>query len=194
MSVITLAFFGVLSVTGLSLIQQNQKTKQVSIEHLTAAQLAAATANWNSYTDAGYAAASGISLKYPPDWQINITDVKKVGNTTNPTAVVNERVVYLPTAETAQAEWNTCAATTSADACGAAAGDKTVSGSEITINGLDAYSATMQNSFSTYHVTVIRGNKSTADGIPYVELTTTTNDPAALTSFNAVMASATFPN
>lgn len=83
----------------------------------------------------------------------------------------------------------------SADACGAAPGDKTISGSASTINGFAAYTATMQNtSGSTYHVTVIRGNKPASFGTPYVEFTITSNDVATVSAFAAVMASATLPN
>ena len=39
------------------------------------------TQGWNTYNDTGYAAASGISIKYPSDWKINIPRVKAVGNT-----------------------------------------------------------------------------------------------------------------
>jgi Tfp pilus assembly protein PilV len=150
---------------------------------------------WITYNDTGYAAASGISIKYPSDWQIDITRVKKIGNTNNPTAVINERVVFLPSSETPQEEWNTCATNVSADACGADPGDKTLNSNESTINGLAAYTATMQNSYGTYHVTVIRGNKSTQPaGTPYVEFTTTASDPTALSTYAAIMASSTFPD
>jgi hypothetical protein len=153
------------------------------------------TQGWNTYNDTGYAAASGISIKYPSDWQIHIPGVKNVGNTASPTAVINERVVFLPSSETPQEEWNTCATNVSADACGAAPGDKTLSSNQSTINGLAAYSATMQNSYGTYHVTVIRGTKSTSPaGTPYVEFTTTTSDPTALNTYAAIVASATFPS
>src|SRR6266566_6373100 len=72
---------------------------------------------WNTYNDTGYAAASGISIKYPADWEISIPGVKKIGNTRNPTAVINEREVFLPSSETPKEEWNTCAVNVSADAC-----------------------------------------------------------------------------
>ncbi len=150
---------------------------------------------WNTYNDSGYAAASGINIKYPPDWEINIAGVKKIGNTKNPTGVIHERVIYLPLSETPQEEWNTCATNISADACGAAPGDKTLSSKESTTNGLAVYTATMQNSYGTYHVTVIRGNKPPPPaGTPFVEFTTTSSDPTALSTYAAIMASATFPN
>lgn len=208
--IITLAIFGVLAVTGLSLYRQNQKGRQASRENLSAAQLAAATASqntyndigyasasasWSTYNDTGYASASGISLKYPSDWKINVLKVKTAGNANNPTAALNERGIFLPTAETPQEEWDTCATEVSGDACGAFPGDKTISGSESTINGLAAYSATMQNSNGiTYHVTVIRGNKPTSDGIPFVEFTIYSTDPTVLNSFASIIATATFPN
>ncbi len=191
-----------LSVTGLVLFQHHKQdsarnsaatsTTQTSTQPQST--VTQSTQDWNTYNDTGYAAASGISIKYPSDWQINIPHVKKVGNTKNPTAVINERVVFLPSSETPQEEWNTCATNVSADACGAAPGDKTLSSKEFTINGLAAYAATMQGSNGIYHVTVIRGNHSTSDGIPFVEFTTTTSDKAALSTYAAIIASATFPN
>lgn len=156
------------------------------------------TTTWSTYHDTGYAASTGISIKLPSDWEIVVPGSKPskilFGNSQNPVAVVGLRSVYLANSETPEQEWNTCAANVSADACGAAPGDKTVSGSASTINGLASYAATMQNSYGTYHVTVIRGNKSTSDGIPFVEFTTTTSDPTALNTYTAIMASATFPS
>jgi hypothetical protein len=194
-----------LGVTGLVLYQRQTPSRAKNIAATSPSQTttqpqstvtqSATSQGWNTYNDTGYAAASGISIKYPPGWQINVNRVKKVGNTNNPTAIINERVVFLPSSEAPKDEWNTCATNISADACGAAPGDKTLSSNESTINGLAAYTATMQNSYGTYHVTVIRGNKSTPPaGTPYVEFTTTTSDPAALNSYAASMASATFPN
>lgn len=150
---------------------------------------------WNAYNDTGYTASSGISIKYPAGWRIDIDHIKTLGNTTNPTAAIGMRGVFLPTAETPKDEWNTCTTNVSADACGAAPGDTTISSNESTINGYAAYTATMKNSSGkTYHVTVIRGNTATSDGIPFVEFTTTTSDQAALNTFAAIKASATFPN
>jgi Tfp pilus assembly protein PilV len=203
----------VLAVIGIMAYQQHKpsvvKNSSVTSSNQTTTQPKSNTTNqpaqptvqpdpyqgWNTYNDTGYAAASGISIKYPSDWQINITRVKKIGNTKNPTAVINERVVFLPTSETPKEEWDTCATNVSADACGAAPGDKTLSNNESSINGLAVYTATMQNSNYTYHVTVIRGSKSTSPaGRPYVEFTTIASDPAALKTYAAIIASATFPN
>lgn len=92
LAVITLAIVGVLAVTSLSLYQQNKHIKQSSGRQptmtLDAAQLAATTATWNTYNDTGYAVASGLSIKYPPDWNINIPGVKTIRNTASPTAVI----------------------------------------------------------------------------------------------------------
>lgn len=150
---------------------------------------------WNTYNDTGYDVASGISIKLPPSWELNIPGVKAVGNTANPSTIISERIIYYPsdTMVSPEDEWNTCAAIVSAAACGAAPGSKTISGTATTINGLATYSATMQNSFGTYHVTVIRGNEPTSNGIPFIEFTTTSSDPTVLSSFAAVMASAAYP-
>jgi hypothetical protein len=197
-----------LAVTGLAVYQRQKpssaRTSAAANQTQTATQpqstvTRSAQTNtsqgWNTYNDTGYAAASGISIKYPADWKINIPHVKAIGNTTNPAAVINERVVFLPSSETPKEEWNTCGTNVSADACGAAPGDKVLSNKEFTINGLAAYTATMQNSYGTYHITVIEGNKSTPPaGRPYVEFTTISSDPSALNTYDAIMASATFPN
>ena len=153
-------------------------------------------AGWKTFNNTGYAVATGISLKYPADWQINIPGVGKFGTTSNPTGTINMRSTYYPAASavTPQVEWETCAATFSADACGAASGDTTVNGSESTINGLAAYTATMHNSYGIYHVTVLRGNTPTSNGIPYVEFTIGSNDSSILSTFATIMASTTFPN
>lgn len=154
-----------------------------------------ASQNWATYTDTG-AAATGITFKYPTDWEISIPGpgAKGAGNTTNPTARIGVRGIFLPTVETPQDEWNTCATKISGDACGAAPGDNTLSGSESTVNGYAVYTATMQNSYGTYYVAVIRGNKATSDGIPFVELTTYSTNPTLLNTFTAVVATASFPN
>jgi len=198
-SLVVIAIIGTLAMTSLALYQQNQTiAKQSSRHQLTttedSAQLAAATTNWNIYKDSGYAAASGISIKYPVDWNISIPGVKTVGNNKQPTAIITERVIYLATAQSPKDEWNTCAATISADACGAAPGDKTINSKESMTNGYATYSAKMQTSSgNTYHVTVIRGNP-TPDGIPFVEFTTTSTNQAALNTYADIMASATFSN
>lgn len=153
-------------------------------------------AGWQTFNDTGYGVATGIRLKYPADWQINIPGVGKFGNTSNPTGTINMRSTYFPSSSsvTPKEEWDSCGTNHSADACGAAPGDTTVSGSASTINGLAAYSATMHNNYGTYHVTVIRGNKPTSNGIPYVEFTIGSNDPSILNTFATIMASATLPN
>jgi hypothetical protein len=193
---ILLSVFLVTGIVAFGTVIANHQTsnQKVNITQSAAITPTSPVSNWGTYHDAGYAAASGISIKYPPEWKINIPGVKAIGTTKNPTAVINERDIFLPSSETPKEEWNTCAVNVSADACGAAPGDKTLSGSESTINGLAAYTATMQNSDGTYHVTVIRGNQSTSNGTPFVEFTTTSNDPAALNAYAAIMASAMFTN
>src|SRR6266702_1942117 len=137
---LTVFVIAALAVTGLLLFQHHKQdsarnsaatsTTQTSTQPQST--VTQSTQDWNTYNDTGYAAASGISIKYPPGWEINVPGVKKVGNTKNPTAVINERVVFLPSSETPQEEWNTCATNVSADACGAAPGDKTLSSKEFT--------------------------------------------------------------
>jgi len=181
----------VIGVATFSIISTNQKLQTPN--DLAVSQSATLT-TWNDYKDSGYAAASGISFKYPPDWKVNISGVKAIGNTNNPTATINERTIFLPTSLAPKEEWNTCAAMVAADACGAAPGDKTVTSNESVINGLAVYTATMQNDSGIYHVTVVRGNNATPNGIPFVELTTTSSNPAALSTYTGIISSATFSN
>src|SRR5258707_21440 len=98
----------VLAATGLVVYQRHNKPSSASNSAATgqtqtttqpqsaATQSAQATTyqGWNTYNDTGYAAASGISIKYPSDWKIYIPDVKSpghvksIGNATHPTAVI----------------------------------------------------------------------------------------------------------
>jgi Tfp pilus assembly protein PilV len=152
-------------------------------------------AGWKTYKDTGYASASGINFKYPANWRITVAGRDPVGNTTNPVASINLRSVDLATPQTPLQEWTTCATVISGDACGAGPEDKTLSGSETTINGLEAYNATMQSTLGTYYVTVIKSDKSTLPtGTPFVELTTSVDDSSLLAVYKQIMASATFPN
>jgi Tfp pilus assembly major pilin PilA len=202
--VLAVLVIGVLAATGLLVYQRYRPTAATNTTQTTNQPQNTTTnqthrdpyAGWKTFNDTGYGVATGISLKYPAGWQINISGVGKFGETSNPTGTINMRSTYYPSssAVTPKEEWNTCAVNVSADACGAAPGDTTVSGSASTINGLAAYTATMHNSYGTYHVTVIRGNKSTSNGIPYVEFTISSNDPPVLSTFAAIMASAMFTN
>lgn len=154
-------------------------------------------AGWKTFTDNASAGTSGISIKYPSDWQVHVGGSKIYAwSISGADSGIAARYVFLDNSWTAQQEWEDCAVQISADACGAAPGDKTVSGSTSTINGLNAYTATMQNTTNgTYHVTVIRGGKSVPPaGTPYVEFTTYSTDQAALSTFDKIVASATFPN
>jgi hypothetical protein len=55
--------------------------QQINITQSAAITPASPAPNWGTYHDTGYAAASGISMKYPPDWKINIPGVRAIGNT-----------------------------------------------------------------------------------------------------------------
>ncbi len=176
--------------------QQTSSTSSGSAPN-TPNHTADSTATWVTYHDTGKTASTGITIKLPSDWEIVIpgdkSGMKPFGNTKNPVAVIGYRSIFLANSETPEQEWHTCATNVSADACGAAPGDKTVSGSTTTINGLAAYTATMQNAYGTYHVAVIKSNKATSPaGTAYVEFTIHASDPSVLATFNKIMATATF--
>lgn len=152
-------------------------------------------AGWKVFTDNASASASGISIKYPSGWRVNTTSSKtyawsitKSDNTRN---VITVRYVFQNSDKTAQQEWEACEGT---DSCGGSSDDTTLSGSPSTINSLNAYTATIKNSLGTYHVAIIKGNKPTFQGTPYVEFMTYASDQVALNTFSKIVDSATFPN
>jgi len=148
-------------------------------------------AGWKTYTDDATTPPSGISIKYPSDWQVNTTGTKSYGwSITSATASITVNDLFLDPSKAARQGWEFCAGT---DACpGTSADDKTVSSSESSINGFNAYTAAIQSSNGTYHVTVIRGNTQSDGTAPYVMFTTYSTDQATLSTFAKIMASATF--
>lgn len=152
-------------------------------------------AGWQTFTDNASVPPSGISIKYPSDWQVNTAGTKTYGwsisqaGTMTNTIAVND--IFQDGSLTARQEWQACEGT---DACPGSSDERILSGSESTINGLNAYTATIQTSHGTYHLTVVRGDKTTANGVPYVMFMTYATDQAALSIFDKITASSTFPN
>lgn len=153
-----------------------------------------AYAGWKTYTDTGYAEASGITIKYPSDWQVKVGDNKAFAWTIvhggSPQASINVRDVFLNASTTAQQEWTDCP---SSDACGPAPGDTTLSSSASTINGLDSYSVKVQNSTGSYYATVIKGNKPLSNGtVVFVEFILNGTDTSTVDTYNKIVQSAQF--
>lgn len=149
---------------------------------------------WKTYTDVGYTLATGISVKYPADWQVVVggkTIAWKIQNSASPTVSINVRSLYLDASKTARQEWNDCA---SGDACGPALGDTQIESAETSTNGLDTYSLKMQGSAGVYYATVIKGNKTTDSGVPFLEFLLNNPDAATLSVYKQILASATFSN
>lgn len=207
-AVIIVAIIGIIGVAGWLVYQRHNPiatttTTQTANQHKSTAPTQAPAdpyQGWQTFTDNAMAAASGISIKYPSDWQVIVGNSKayawELVDKTDSKSAISVRSIDLSApyaTESPKQEWETCATDISGDACGATLDDKTLSGSESTINGLAAYTATMQSSYGTYHVTVIRSNKATSGGIPFVEFVTYATDQTALSTFAAIMASASFP-
>lgn len=195
---LTILVIGAIAATELLLYQRNKSTSTTNTSQITNQQKGTTTtqssadpyAGWNTFTDN----TSGISIKYPSGWQVKAggkNTAWSITQASNPQNSITAIYVFSDGSRTAQQEWEACYAT---DACLGSLDIKILTGSESTINGLNAFMATMQNSYGTYHVTVIRGNKPASQGIPYVVITTYTTDQTALNIFSAIMASATFPN
>lgn len=151
-------------------------------------------AGWRTYTANSYAAASGISVKYPPGWKVNVGDMKayawEIVQTASPKVSINIREIYLSEETTPQQEWNNCLAK---DACGSQTGSTTLSESTASINGLAAYTVKMQDIASTtYYVTIIKANVSNSNGRPFVEFAITNPSAENLKIFNEVTGSAHF--
>lgn len=148
-------------------------------------------AGWKTFTDSAVVPPTGISIKYPSDWQVNTAGTKTYGwSITSAAATITVNDLFLDSSKTARQGWEFCAGT---DACpGTATDDKTISSSETTTNGFDTYSATIQNSTSTYHVTVIRGAAQPDGTAPYVMFATSSTNQTALNTFAKIMASVTF--
>lgn len=150
-------------------------------------------AGWQAYADTGTGISSGISIKYPATWHVDPTGTKSYGwsivETTNTKNIITVNDIFGDGSKTAQQEWESCYLT---DACLGSTGEKILSGSESTINGSDAYTAIMQTDYGTYHMTMIRGDKSTSNGIPYVWFTTYATEIVTLNIFTKIMNSAYF--
>jgi hypothetical protein len=154
-------------------------------------------AGWKTYLDTGYSQASGISIKYPSDWQVNVGNSKTFAwtltHSATPQGSIHERSVHLSSSTTAEQEWTNCP---SADACGPSPDDTKVDGSSSTINGLDSYAVKMQAPAPTgvYHATVIKSNHPSSDGTTtFVEFWLYSDDATLLKLYQQITGTATFP-
>lgn len=151
--------------------------------------------SWLTFTDTGQTtAASGVSFKYPSDWQVRIGKTTAAGDTTNPSVVVDLRTIQFDSSSTPEDEWKTCADKVSADACGIGPNDKIIEGSSSQINGRAAYSATIQSTPQNYQVTIIKSDKPKANGTFFVEFSTNTTNRDQLNTFKKVVSTASFIN
>jgi hypothetical protein len=180
-----------------SLAVHASSTRTTPQSHTTLGSAAASAdlyAGWKTYADTGYAEASGIIIKYPPDWQVKVGGSNGFAWSITPTGAtavgIDVRDVLLSSGTTPQQEWEDCP---SADACGPVPGSTKLRGGATTINGLASYNTEMQTGLSTYYVTVIKGDKPAANGtVVFVEFTITNPDASALNVYNQLVASATF--
>jgi len=152
-------------------------------------------AGWNTYTDTGYTAASGMRVMYPSDWEVKVGGSKAFAWTITqkvaPQAGIDVRVTFLDPSNTPQQEWDNCP---SPDACGPSSGDTKLSDSTSSINGLDSYSVKMQSATGPYLATVIKSNKPSGEGTAYVEFLLYSSDPSTVSTYKKIVASANIPN
>ncbi len=151
-------------------------------------------AGWKTYADKGTGSASGVSIKYPSDWEVATGGnafAWEVQHATSPEASINVRFVFLDASKTAQQEWDDCA---NPDACGPAPGETKIESTTSTTNGLDTYAVKMQGSTGVYYATVIKGTKATGSGVPFVEFLLNKPDASTLDTYKQIVGTATFPN
>lgn len=151
---------------------------------------------WGVYTDVGYAQSSGISVRYPSDWQVNTGNNKAfawtISHKIKPTGSINVRVISLDSSVSAKQEWDGC---TSADACGPAPGDTKIDSSSTTVNGLDTYRVKIKGTTDTYYATVVKSDKSSSDGTTsFVEFLLYSDDATLVNAYRQIVASASFLN
>lgn len=151
-------------------------------------------AGWKAYVDTGYTKASGITVKYPSDWQIKVGESKafawQIIQNSTLNASIGVRDVFLNASKTPQDEWDNCP---SADACGPIPGDTKLEGNSSTINGLDNYNVKMQSSSGIYYATVIKGSKPASNGtVVFVEFILRKDDPSVVNIYKQIVASANF--
>ncbi len=170
-------------------------TTQKPVKQSVPVQTADPYADWKTYTDTGYSGASGVSVKYPTSWQVNVGKSKEfawvIEQNSAPQTSIDVRISYLDTSKTAQEEWDNCP---SADACGPAPGDTKLEANASPINGLDSYSVKMQNSSGVYYVTVIKSNKASGNTTTFVEFLLYGDDASTLSTYRQIVASTTFPS
>jgi hypothetical protein len=148
---------------------------------------------WKTYEDIGYPLASGISIKYPADWQILVGNNKAFAwiiKNNRGSQNIDARVNYLNSDITPEQEWDNCP---SADSCGPTPGDTKLEGKNSVVNDIYTYSVKMQNSSGAYYSTVLKSNNSSNDGkTAYVELLSYNDDPTVMNIYKQIISSAVF--
>jgi Tfp pilus assembly protein PilV len=167
--------------------------KQTNLSSNNSKQTTDPYAGWKTYKDIGYPLASGVSIKYPSDWQVKVGNNKAfawVIEHKETKGSVNVRTIYLKSTMSPKQEWDNCP---SADACGPAIGETEIDEKSSTINGLDSYSVKMQSSGNNYYSTVIKSNKVLNDGtVAFVEFILNSEDTILLNAYKQIVSSANF--
>ena len=135
---------------------------------------------------------SGITFRYPSDWEMIVPGSPPVGDIHGATAELNLRWVEFAATASAATEWSTCAVATSSDACGAGPDDATINGQSLTVNSLDVYSADVTNPAGSYYVIVIKRPPTTSTSTTFVELTLATSSSKVLSDFHRIPKTANF--
>lgn len=155
---------------------------------------------WKEYADA----YTGIDIKYPPDWQVNIGDTNsypwEVVEKASPDVRINVRYAILDRGMTPEGEWNYCATIQKLhlqgqiQTCGPAPGDKKLEGSSSsTDSGLKTYNLKMQNTSGIYYASIIKCGKTKStpfNSEEFVELLLANTTNSAVDTLNKVVASA----
>lgn len=184
--VLTLVIVGLLGVTAWHL-WHNRKPVKSQTSYTSNNHVA-----WETYTDTNYAAASGISIKYPADWTIKSatnSSAWQIVHDTVPASAISTRTIFLNNSISPKQEWEQC---TEPAACGPGVNDQILASQELTINGLAAYDATLASPAGKYYVTVLKSNKPSSDGTAFVEFIIHNPDSKTLLTYNQIVRSAKF--
>jgi len=164
----------------------SKQTKKTTTNAVTPAD---PTANWTAYTDTS---GSGLSVKYPTDWQVQ-TESKVWAwyfqKKTDTNTTIGFRWVVDNNSQTPKQEWDNCP---SLDACGHQSTDKLLDSSTTTINGAEAYQTKMQGDSGVYHATILKSNKTSSSGQIYVEAIVSSDNADLISLFNQIVGTAQF--
>src|SRR6185437_4976754 len=69
-------------------------------------------AGWRTFTDSATVVPSGVSIKYPSDWQVSTSNTKTYGwSITSASATITVNDLFLDSSKTARQTWEFCAGT-----------------------------------------------------------------------------------